>query len=203
LNRPPSNSQDHQPQSTQLSAQNSSTTSAFVTYKDPQGRFSIDYPSNWTAKAATNRFETFQVTFTNTGLGSFAEVDVGTIRTPPLGLEESLKLVMPSLTNSVPNFQLSQDVECQKYTIDGNKACRIIFSKTKDYTSNIKLGAMMVISEHYMIAYSTLPDNFDKLLPTVDQMIGSFKVSKLNTSYKYITVSNLFLSSFSSSSIVE
>ena len=77
------------------------------------------------------------------------------------------------------NFQLSQDVECQKYTIDGNKACSIIFSKTTDYTSNIKLGAMMVISEvngqTYMIEYSTLPDNFDKLLPTIDQMIGSFK----------------------------
>jgi hypothetical protein len=42
----------------------------------------------------------------------------------------------------------------------------------------------MVISEEegpevngqtYMIAYATLPNNFDKLLPTVDQMIRSFK----------------------------
>jgi hypothetical protein len=39
---------------------------------------------------------------------------------------------------------------------------------------------MMVISEvngqTCMIAsYATLPDNLDKLLPAVDQMIGSFK----------------------------
>jgi hypothetical protein len=37
----------------------------------------------------------------------------------------------------------------------------------------------MVISEvngqTCMIAYATLPDNFDKLLPAVDQMKGSFK----------------------------
>jgi hypothetical protein len=35
----------------------------FSTYADPEGRFTIDYPSNWTVNPATNRFQSIVVTF--------------------------------------------------------------------------------------------------------------------------------------------
>jgi hypothetical protein len=81
---------------------------------------------------------------------------------------------------SVPNFELNQDVECQKYTINGNKACSMIFTQTPDYISNIKIAEMDVSTltngTTYLFVYGSTPDNFDSNLPIIDKMIHSFRV---------------------------
>jgi hypothetical protein len=51
-------------QSQSRSQQLQKTLTSFVTFKDPERRFSMNFPSNWTATAATNRFEKTLVTFT-------------------------------------------------------------------------------------------------------------------------------------------
>ena len=47
------------------------------------------------------------------------------------------------------NFELNQDVECQKYTINGNKACSMIFRQTPDYISDVKIAFMDVATITY------------------------------------------------------
>jgi hypothetical protein len=66
VNTPPSNQQQQsQPATTTTAAESTNYTN----YKDPQGRFSIDYPSTWHANPATNRFQSNLVSF-NYGLAT-------------------------------------------------------------------------------------------------------------------------------------
>ena len=37
----------------------------FLTWNDPQGDFSMEYPSDWTVKEKENRFDPIDVTFTS------------------------------------------------------------------------------------------------------------------------------------------
>jgi hypothetical protein len=46
------------------------TKPTMITYKDPQGRFSLSYPSLFIAEPATNRFESTLVTFNDFAGGS-------------------------------------------------------------------------------------------------------------------------------------
>lgn len=66
---------------------------------------------------------------------------------------------------STPNFELIQDVECKKYTIDGHKTCSMINTETKDYNSETKFAMLTVNSlvngTSYMFLYGANPDNFD------------------------------------------
>jgi hypothetical protein len=94
---------------------------------------------------------------------------------------------MPDMERiSTPNFELIQDVECKKYTIDGHKACSIINTQTPDYISQTKIAMMTIGSlingTSYMFLYGARPDNFDTYLPTIDKMIASFKIPANATS---------------------
>lgn len=156
------------------------TIEGSATYNDPQGRFSIDYPSNWTAKPAANRFDKDLVTLeTGRHTPQFAQLTVGITKSSPLGIEQSLNALIPRLGEIIPKFELNQDLECQKYMLDGIKACSFIYARNLDYVSNIKIAAMQVsadIGENlYTLTYITLPDNFDRTLPTIEKMIASFK----------------------------
>jgi hypothetical protein len=95
---------------------------AFLTYADPQGRFSIDYPYNWIAKPAANRFSSSLVEFVSPVKGlNFADVDIRVIKNMPFGVESAFNIVFPSLRTSLPNFELNEGPNCEKYTTaDGN-----------------------------------------------------------------------------------
>jgi hypothetical protein len=77
---------------------------------------------------------------------NFADVAVKIVKNSPVGAEQAMNAVFSSLRFSIPNFQSSQDIECQKYVMDGKQACSIIYSRTGDYVSNIKMGVMQIVS---------------------------------------------------------
>jgi hypothetical protein len=153
----------------------------FLTYADPQSRFSIDYPSNWTAKPAANRFSSSLVEFVSPAKGlNFADVDIRVIKNMPFGVESAFNIVLPSLRTSIPNFELNEGPNCDKYTTaDGNQACYLIYTRTSSYLTSIKFAVevvgVKVGSDIYLISYTTFPDFFDKNLPIADQMISSFR----------------------------
>jgi hypothetical protein len=98
---------------------------------------------------------------------------------------EPLMSALPNVERfTVPNFELIQDVECKKYTIDGHKACSIINTQTPDYISETKAALMTVDSlingTTYRFMYASTPDNFDSSLPAIDKMIGSFRIPTAN-----------------------
>ncbi|HJT49796.1 MAG TPA: PsbP-related protein [Nitrososphaeraceae archaeon] len=154
----------------------------FLTYKDKQGRFTISYPSSgWEVTPAKNRFEDFVVSFRNLDTLSSLVIQLNKIDYPGNDVE-SLMSAMPDMARiGTPNFELIQEVECKKYTIDGHKACSMINTQTPDYISEKKIAMMTVGSiingTSYMFLYGAKPDNFDTYLPIIDKMIGSFKIT--------------------------
>ena len=62
----PGISPSQQPQQ-ELKPENLAQKTSFTTYRDPQGKFSVDYPSDWIVKPRQNRFEQFDVTFVSPG----------------------------------------------------------------------------------------------------------------------------------------
>jgi hypothetical protein len=84
------------------------------------------------------------------------------------------------LSSSIPNFSLEQGIECDTYSLSGNQACSIIYSRTMDYTSELEFAVMQVATaignNAFMLTYMGTVDDFDRNLPVVNQMIASFRV---------------------------
>jgi penicillin V acylase-like amidase (Ntn superfamily) len=84
------------------------------------------------------------------------------------------------LSSSIPNFSLEQGIECDTYSLLGNQACSIIYSRTMDYTSELEFAVMQVATaignNAFMLTYMGTVNDFDQNLPVVNQMIASFKV---------------------------
>jgi hypothetical protein len=150
----------------------------FLTYKDPKGTFTINYPNDWTVKPG-NRFEDFLVRF-NGPSAFFGIMEPITRHNDPSSLKDILGQFMLAISNS-PNFKSVEDIRCDKYVVNGNnKACNAVFTRTVSYIDTNKIVTLVVISEHegrvYVFRYEALPDNFDAILPTVEKMINSFKI---------------------------
>jgi photosystem II reaction center protein PsbP len=163
--------------STSNITQSTSTPANFSMYKDPEKRFTINYPADWNATPAANRFATSLVEFSNPV--PLASLDIRLVKSVPFDVQ-ALMVQTFGTTYDIPNFQLNQGVECQKYTIDGSKACSIIYTRTFDYSSDLKFAVMDVETvlkgNAYIFVYTSNLDNFDSNLPRIDKMINSFKV---------------------------
>jgi PsbP-like protein len=158
----------------------SAESTNYTNYKDPQERFSIEYPSGWHVKSATNRFETILADFfsVNNVEGNATDVNIGIIRNDPaiksFGLEQALNTIINNGNN-----RIVEPVECSKYTLDGNQACSVIYLKSSTFSTELGNPLLQIISgigDHiYIFTYGTSKDNFDKSLPIAEHMIKSFK----------------------------
>jgi hypothetical protein len=177
----PSPEEQRQLQSQQRPSQeNTSTTTPFTTYKDPQGVFTIDYPRDWIAKAG-NRFDKSLAQFDGPH-SSFIIQEVTLSQNSPsnFGLRDNFELAMMGMARSSPNFESIEDIRCDKYIVDGNEACSTVFTRTANYPDMNKLAVMILSFQEgqkvYSFIYKALPDNFDSILPLAEKMIGSFKI---------------------------
>jgi hypothetical protein len=160
----------------------------FLTYNDPQSRFTIQHPPDWEPHPAENRFATAEVELlkSDTSVGQLLDLDVRIIPdideevVDDFGLERFMELATDGLQSSIPNFSLEQGIECETYSLSGNQACSIIYSRTMDYTSELEFAVLQVATaignNAYMLTYMGTVDDFDQNLPVVNQMIASFKV---------------------------
>jgi hypothetical protein len=141
-------------------------------YTDPEGRFSISYPTNWTATPATNRFQTNAATFSN-GIGSAVLVQV-------INLASSPELAARSMTIGMYGYITFQDVECSKYKVDGNIACSFIVTKSGDVNLGTRAITVIIVvtsinNKVYTIGLGSGQDTFDSMLPTFETMVNSFR----------------------------
>jgi hypothetical protein len=150
------------------------TKPTMTTYKDPQGRFTVSYPTNWTATPASNRFESPLVKF-NSGVGPNAIIDIVTVQVP------DPEVFATQIANTgLFQYTLFQNVECTKYKIDGQRACSLIFTKQADADLGTPGVAIMSVISYvrgnmYTIGFAAPQDRFDPELPTFEAMISSFK----------------------------
>jgi hypothetical protein len=155
-------------------------TTKMITYKDPQGRFQINYPTNWTVKPNINRFQLVVVSFTNGAYTnkSFASVNI-VIDNVPTQTDPALYMNL----NGDPGFSLFQNIECVKYKIDSNKACDIVL--TGNPSGNLPVAVLQVASyvdkKMYTFTMAGSQDDFDTVKPIFDAMLHSFTGSGIAT----------------------
>jgi|SRR6478672_11043978 len=158
---------------------------SFTTYKDPNGRFSIDYPSNWKPKPAADRFENNPVLISSNpeSILNLTTITVNIVDGVPPGttIQSAFNSMINSLKEGFPDYDLTGGIDCIKYKLSGHNACSIIYTKPLVLTSDnsIKIAilkvATIVKGSLYIIEYYALPDNFDRDLPIVEKMLSSFK----------------------------
>jgi len=158
-----------------------STTSAeWKTYTDINGKFTIDYPTDWNIEPRENRFDTKDVIFSLPDEGNSVNLGIVTTETPTnVAIEEYGKDIITERTSTRDNFRLIDSWECAKYSINNSTTCSLVFTTG---TSPFEFAEMDVYTVHntttYTIVYRTIPDLFDKHLPTVDQIIKSINYTK-------------------------
>jgi hypothetical protein len=160
------------------------TKPTMITYKDPQGRFSIYHPANWTVTPAANRFQDVLVMFSNCCQKNgiyFSDFDVALVRingaTTTTDPSAVANLYSDNPANIPPGDSMFQNTECTKYHTDGQKACSIIFTFTNPANQAGVIEEVISYVHGIMFEFNmaSSTDNFDSYLPTFQKMIASFR----------------------------
>ena len=154
--------------------------SGMVTWKDPQGRFSLDSPANWsTVPQPQSLFGTSVVEFQDPTRR--AEVDVavdsGTRAVSPELYAASMELAMQQ---QVPGYAAEQVLPG---TIAGNPSVRRVFTFTQrdasgqDHQARGFQVTLVKGSTPFIISGSAPAEQFQQFSPMFDRMVESFRFS--------------------------
>jgi hypothetical protein len=165
----------------------------FYTYRDPQDRFTMDYPSDWqfTTTSIPSMNENAPTFMSPSGSGLF----VVTMPVPPLAknIEPALALdaFMSGAQTEIQDPVVIQNIECSNYIVSGEKACSAIISGSQNNTPIRYLFVGTIINENAFYFVGTgSPSTFYSDLTTIDQMISSFQLSNQNPSSPNNSFSN-------------
>ena len=143
-------------------------------YTDPQGRLSINYPSNWTPLTSTNPFQQRVVQFIN--MVPFVNFNI--VITPAAFGQKDPATVLNAYNlfpSTMAGYSISQNIECVRYNIDGNKACSIVLTRNGIIHSiNIQV-ASYVNKKMFIFTMQATPYDFNNYLPVFQNMLSSFK----------------------------
>jgi hypothetical protein len=155
-------------------------TGALVTWNDPQGRFSVGAPADWTRVAQPQSlFGTSVVEFRDPS--GRAEVDVA--------VDTTTRAVSPELYAASMELAMQQQVQgyaseqVQPGTTAGNPSVRRVFTFTQSDASgqdHQARGFQLTLvrgSTPYIVAGSAPAEQFQQFSPTFDQVVESFRFS--------------------------
>jgi hypothetical protein len=150
------------------------------TYTDLQGKFSINYPSDWQVSMINvplSSGETLPLLSFNSNHGT--NLNIATI---PFGsnIDPSLPLNNFAMGSQrvYQNPSIVQNVECSNYAVAGDKSFSIIIEGSKFGIPLEVLIVDSVVNEvGYFFTFTDSADNFNSNLPTFERMLSSFKSS--------------------------
>jgi hypothetical protein len=147
------------------------TTTNVTQYKDPQNRFSIQYPLWWNTTGQPDRFST---TLLNSGDGYGTDMILGQLSTN----QDPQTFATLDTSNLPYGYSLFQPVECAKYKIDGQKVCSYIEVKQGDTSINQDGHVVMQLitninGKAYDITFEGYESSFDSMLPIFGAMVHS------------------------------
>jgi PsbP len=144
-------------------------------YTDPEGSFTISYPTTWSVTPGASK----QVFFRD-GLSTITVVVPGR----PITLSSEIlvriwkdTMVKDTLRGRI--YTTIQDVECSKYKVDGNTACSAIVTTTPRMSppaSNTDIDVVTSINgKIYNFEMYSPAETFNSILPIFETMLNSFK----------------------------
>jgi hypothetical protein len=135
-------------------------------YMDPEGRFSIDYPTIWTGLHITNRFQDMLDSNQPPYTGLIVDMLPTNISNPSV-IANTYKM----------GFSTPQNEECVKYQVEGQKACSYVFKITKPKGTNLEGEQIFshVNDKMFMFTMVSEQGEFNKYLPIFQSMLTSFR----------------------------
>lgn len=162
----------------------------FLTWNEPQGDFSIEYPSDWTVEEKENRFDTTDVTFTSpdSAINGFVSINYDDITVDEydkliaLGydeneiLERGFDAAIESFSLGFDNFREVEDRDFSKYTVNGEPAASVVFAGEIYGGEVAGLSVVSFVDGRLVtLGFGASQDEFDRI-PTVEHMISSIQV---------------------------
>lgn len=142
-------------------------------YTDPQQRFALSVPRDWTVKTNPDS----SVTFTAPGNTAAAGVMVDDLtRAPNTTVEQYAKAVEDQLKQQADYQQLSFD----KVLIGNQQALRRIYRVRSSGGALIQAEQLYVVANGlgHRVTFQSLPNTFSSQQPTFDAVAGSYRVLK-------------------------
>jgi hypothetical protein len=150
-------------------------------YTDPKGRLSINYPSNWTPLTSISPFQQHVVQFINMA----PLVSFNIVITPTAFGQKDPATVLNAYNlfpSTMAGYSISQNIECIRYDVDGNKACSIVLTRNGIIHSiNIQV-ASYVNKKMFVFTMQATPYDFNDYLPVFQDMLTSFKAPATSVS---------------------
>jgi hypothetical protein len=163
---------------------------SYLVFKDPNALYTVKYPANWTVEKTDILQQLAQKTqildsekLQQVGVVFFLKPNelgksISIIRNPSLvtGLTDTQMKAMVDVQFAQALIQengtIVQDIECEKYRIDGVTACSYILDIGEDQRV---MQVLTVIGERsYVITYGSSLENFEKDLPVLHTILKSF-----------------------------
>jgi hypothetical protein len=152
------------------------------TYTDPQGTFTLNYPSDWSYSVTPIPIfdkNALMLMLMSPKYVSLFEIN---IPMPSHTTNENSASILNSflkcVTSRMQNPFVLQSIECNNYMLSGEKACSSIIG---DYENNIPIIALFVgtaINGNAHVFMATgLTDDFYSELPTILPILSSFQIN--------------------------
>jgi hypothetical protein len=161
---------------------------SWETFKDAEGLFTIQYPSNWEPLPSSNSSDPIDTLFfyeeescSGEDCG-FAYLDV--VKFEAKSAFTTARDILESRTeaNEVQtNYEVERPIECSRYMINDMPACSIIVSFTMPEEGErtvMNLGAIDRGGAEYSLDYVATPDLFRDFFPVAQSMIKSFQLTE-------------------------
>lgn len=156
------------------------------TFKEKNGLFTIEYPSNWSPykdKQNSEYSSPIDMSFYYTG-GSDEFASVGVVAEEAIftNVSDSIDSIHASV-QSLSKYKVVEPIECTKYLIKDTISCSTIFSyRNTDVSGNPTINELDIVTiddegVQYLVYYSATKNVFDDFLPVAEEMVKSFTVT--------------------------
>jgi hypothetical protein len=145
----------------------------YLTYVDPSGQFSIDYPFDWQKQ---NQTDTGNSILFKSPLENNTDPFQETVGVRVITLSENMTLPEFSNTNIDSLEQSGINIlDSTPVTLANTSSHRIVYD-TNDGKSKIMQTWTLVGQKVYLITYVSNPAEYLEFLPTIQKMVESFKL---------------------------
>jgi hypothetical protein len=152
---------------------------AQLEYKDQFGKLSIQLPQNWTISSSTVKENSVAISIDSSDQDPVTITMIASNRGTRASqdtYEQVIREQNRDTVSALPGATLVQDTDCAKYTIDGHRACSVVFTvTTAQYTQKEMDMDFVTDKQWFTLSIAGPIDNFDKNLPIVEKILYSIK----------------------------
>jgi hypothetical protein len=149
-------------------------TTIWTKYTDPEGRFSINYPVDWTGVHASNRFQDM---LAGPDHPPYTALFIDVLPTNVTDPSVFANAYNTNRSSIAIGFSILQNLECVKYQIQGQKACSHTIKITKPKGTNLEGEQVFSYVNSKMLVFTMVAKQgeLDGYLPIFHNMLASFR----------------------------